>query len=1018
MTYDAVEELVAALVSGDQGIIVVTPAIEGAEGFGTTWTAAAAVERPEVRARFPDGITWLTADGAPEELIPEVFAEALPDGDLMEAWLRPFTDAVEREGEERAAHRLTEMAAAARRDRLIVIDGVRHQAVLGAAVAMGLLPVTIVLTTLLTPPGDDTLAVVRVPPLPPGDARALLAGGPHAFDEAAVGRAQGWPLLLTLMAALGAAPANGFDPADPAARAAAVHEVLERGLSFPETADRLLELGVLAGHGPLPHGIVAGLWQETAGMSAMDTELALAGMGALGLLAQAPDRDVLLVPEAVHAYARRALGPDGAARAARALIFGEIPESEPTSADFHYFLRHFPAHFEQAGEPVADLVCTGRWVAAKLEWYGLAAVERDLALAATPEAGRLRRTLAQNAHLFGGESRGGLTALATLAARLHLLPRIAQEVRGLLGGSGEDWLESRWAPPDLPHSALRRTLAGHDGHVNGVAVAPDGTWLATWGDDGTARLWNLDGTTRAVLDHDTLVTNGAIAPDGTWLATSGWDRTVRLWSADGAARRTLTGHESIVNDVVIAPDGSWLASIDNDGTLRTWTSEGAALRTCATGARRPVRLVVGLRGTWLAALSDDGVRILGADGTQRARIPLDVPPGFAITVHPSRDLLLLAGENRLSGWSPDGEQVFEIGSQEHFCGALALAPSDAWLAEASYDEVTLSVPGAAEGATMAAHDGEITGLAAAPDSSWLASAGHDGTARIWDVKGAPEPDEHYRRRHGTAIDAARDGSWLATAGIPGITFWDADGSSPETVCEDEHFAAVAISADSSRLAAADLDGGVWLLGRDRRVLWSRPSHRDAAAAVTIAPDGSWVASGGERRIEIWSAGGTLTTSWQAPAEIRHLAADPGGSWLAAAAWDRVWRWRPGGDRFGPALTAPAAIGGLAVAPDGSWLAAALDDGTVRMWDGHGTFMRDLDGEEADVTSLAIGPFGSWLATTDRAGTLRVWDVEKGRRTAAVRVDRPLDACAWTPGGTALYAVGAAGLYGFRLHVAR
>src|SRR5437868_5687882 len=357
----------------------------------------------------------------------------------------------------------------------------------------------------------------------------------------------------------------------------------------------------------------------------MDTELALAGMGALGLLTQAPDRDVLLMPGQVHSYARPALGPEGGSQAARALIFGEIPDCEPTSADFHYFLRHFPVHFDQAGEPVSDLVCTGRWLAAKLDWYGLAAVERDLALAATPEAGRLRRALAQNAHLFDGESHGGMALLATLAGRLHPLPRIAREVRGLLRSSGEDWLETLWAPPDLPHSALRRTLAGHTGQVNGVAVAPDGSWLATWSDDETARIWNLDGTTRAVLDHRARVCGGAIAPDGSWLATCGWDRSVRLWSAKGTALAVLTGHDSIVNDVVIAPDGSWVAAIDGDGVLRTWTPTGEPLRAFDTGVRDAVRLVAGPDGSWLATPSAEAVPSLGTDGSRFAEGPLGHP---------------------------------------------------------------------------------------------------------------------------------------------------------------------------------------------------------------------------------------------------------------------------------------------------------------------------------------------------------------------------------------------------------
>ena len=38
-----------------------------------------------------------------------------------------------------------------------------------------------------------------------------------------------------------------------------------------------------------------------------------------------------------------------------------------------------------------------------------------------------------------------------------------------------------WAADGTP----RAVLTGHQGRVNGVAISPDGTWLATAGEDGT-----------------------------------------------------------------------------------------------------------------------------------------------------------------------------------------------------------------------------------------------------------------------------------------------------------------------------------------------------------------------------------------------------------------------------------------------------------------------------------------------------------------------------------------------------
>jgi WD40 repeat protein len=151
-----------------------------------------------------------------------------------------------------------------------------------------------------------------------------------------------------------------------------------------------------------------------------------------------------------------------------------------------------------------------------------------------------------------------------------------------------------------------------------LAFAPDARSLATGGEDGYVRIWDL-GTGRervAVRAHVSHVTSLAFSDDGRTVASASHaDRIpVLLDVAAGRPRKWFRGHTGLVQCVAFTPGGKAVATAATDGTVRLWD--------VATGRERFALRCDGLAPTAIA-FSPDG-RTLAAGGIEPFVVQWDV----------------------------------------------------------------------------------------------------------------------------------------------------------------------------------------------------------------------------------------------------------------------------------------------------------------------------------------------------------------------------------------------------------
>ncbi|MEZ5038396.1 MAG: CHAT domain-containing protein [Saprospiraceae bacterium] len=144
------------------------------------------------------------------------------------------------------------------------------------------------------------------------------------------------------------------------------------------------------------------------------------------------------------------------------------------------------------------------------------------------------------------------------------------------------------------------TLEGHQGRINSVAVAKDGTLFLSGAADGKTILWDQKGNIITEFLHQDEINSVAISPNKDFILSGASDSLAILWNIEGKETTLLEGHNDLVSAVAFSQDGQRLYTACFDNLVRVFDLKGQLLHTF-DGHRNRVSCL---------AISPDGQQVL------------------------------------------------------------------------------------------------------------------------------------------------------------------------------------------------------------------------------------------------------------------------------------------------------------------------------------------------------------------------------------------------------------------------